>query len=181
MKCPRLEKLLYVTNVLDIQSNSQRFLFVHIFFWTQPIGAFNHNHARNRHRLIQFACFIGTAVYFSYSGGKTNLKACAQRTWNFTKQCSLMEITVGQFTAFIFSTPEQRSQRAIVLPPGVSVTVGVGFHKCYSFALKFLGPHYFQTLRWIWFMFGMMKDIGPKFYTVSSPSPCTTLRSRSWT
>ena len=28
--------------------------------------------------------------------------------------------------------------------------------------LKFLGPHYFQTLWWIWFMFGTMIDTGPK-------------------
>ena len=32
-----------------------------------------------------------------------------------------------------------------------------------SFALKFLGPHYFQTLWFIWFMSCMMIDIGPKF------------------
>ena len=31
---------------------------------------------------------------------------------------------------------------------------------------KFLGPHYFQMLWCIWFMFGMMIDIGPKFYGV---------------
>ena len=30
------------------------------------------------------------------------------------------------------------------------------------FMIKFLGPHYFQTL----FMFGVMKDTGPKFYAV---------------
>ena len=38
-----------------------------------------------------------------------------------------------------------------------------------SFALKFLGPHYFQTTGWILFMCSMMVDIGPKFYTVPSP------------
>ena len=42
---------------------------------------------------------------------------------------------------------------------------------CRSFALKFLGPHCFQTLWWIWFMFGVMIDTGPKFYTVTSPPP----------
>ena len=46
--------------------------------------------------------------------------------------------------------------------------------------LKFLGPHYFQTLWWTWFMFGMMIDIGLKLYTVPSPAPYMTLRSRSW-
>ena len=52
---------------------------------------------------------------------------------------------------------------------------------CSSFTLKILGPHYFQTLWWIWFMFGMMVDIGPKFYIVPSPSPYMTLTSRSGT
>ena len=47
--------------------------------------------------------------------------------------------------------------------------------------LKFLGPHYFQTLLWIWFMFGMMMDTGPEFYTVPSPLLYMTLRSRSQT
>ena len=52
---------------------------------------------------------------------------------------------------------------------------------CQSFVLMFLGPHCFQTLWWIWFMFGMMIDTGPKFYTVPSPPPYMTLRSRSRT
>ena len=52
---------------------------------------------------------------------------------------------------------------------------------CQSLALKFLGPHYFQTLWWIWFMLGMMIDTGPKFYTVPSPPPYMTSRSRSRT
>ena len=42
---------------------------------------------------------------------------------------------------------------------------------CLIFALKFLEFHYFQTLWCIWFMFGMMIDIGPKFYAVASPPP----------
>ena len=32
-------------------------------------------------------------------------------------------------------------------------------------------------LWWIWFIFGMMIDTGPKFYSVPSPHPCMTLRS----
>ena len=32
--------------------------------------------------------------------------------------------------------------------------------------LKFLGPHCFQTLWYICFMFDMMIDAGPKFYIV---------------
>ena len=42
--------------------------------------------------------------------------------------------------------------------------------------LKFLGPHYFQTLWSIWFMFNMVIDIGPKFYTVQSPPPVHDLK-----
>ena len=38
-----------------------------------------------------------------------------------------------------------------------------------SFALKFLGPKYFQTLLWSSLMFGMMIHTGPKFYGVPSP------------
>ena len=52
---------------------------------------------------------------------------------------------------------------------------------CLIFTLKFLGPHYFQTLWWIWFMLGTMIDTGPKFYTVPLPPPYMTLRSRSQT
>ena len=52
---------------------------------------------------------------------------------------------------------------------------------CWHFTLKYLGPHYFQTLWWILFIFGMMIDTGPKFYSVPSPPPCMTLRSRSRT
>ena len=61
--------------------------------------AFN---ARTRHRVIQSASFI-VAINFSLNGGKTVLKACAQTTWNFTKECIPMEIAVGLFTAFILS------------------------------------------------------------------------------
>ena len=44
------------------------------------------------------------------------------------------------------------------------------------FMLKFLGPHYFQTLWWIWFMFGMMIDTGLKFYAVPSTLPMHDLK-----
>ena len=47
--------------------------------------------------------------------------------------------------------------------------------------LKFLGPHYLQTLSWIWFIFGVLMDTGPEFYTVPSPPPYMTLRSWSQT
>ena len=33
-----------------------------------------------------------------------------------------------------------------------------------KFTLEYLGPHYFQTLRCIWFVFGMLIDTGPNFY-----------------
>ena len=46
-----------------------------------------------------------------------------------------------------------------------------------SFMLKFLGPHYFQTLWCVWFMFGIVID--PKLYTVPSSPLYMTLRSRS--
>ena len=52
---------------------------------------------------------------------------------------------------------------------------------CSSFMLKFLGPHCFQTLWYICFMFDLMIDAGPKFYVVRSPTPYMTLRSRSQT
>ena len=52
---------------------------------------------------------------------------------------------------------------------------------CQSFTLKFLGPHCFQPLWYIYFMFDMMIDAGPKFYVVRSPTQCMTLRSRSQT
>ena len=52
---------------------------------------------------------------------------------------------------------------------------------CQSFALKCLAPHCFQTLWWIWFMFGVMIDTGPKFHTVPSPPPYITVRSWSQT
>ena len=48
-------------------------------------------------------------------------------------------------------------------------------------SIRHPGPHYFQILWWIWFMFGMMIDIGPNFYTVPSPPPYMSLRSRSRT
>ena len=34
---------------------------------------------------------------------------------------------------------------------------------CQSFAFKFLTTHIFQSIRLIWFIFGMMIDIGPRF------------------
>ena len=52
---------------------------------------------------------------------------------------------------------------------------------CQSFTLKFLGPHFFQTLWWIWFMFGTMIDTGLKFYAVPFTPPYMTLKSRSQT
>ena len=67
---------------------------------------------------------------------------------------------------------------SISVSVSVHISVGVGVH---SFVLKFLRPHYFQTLWWIWFIFGMMIDTGPKFYSVLSPPPCMTFRSRSRT
>ena len=72
---------------------------------------------------------------------------------------------------FLFSSPEQRSGRAIVL----SQALADANVKC--FMSKFFGPHYFQTLSSIWFMFGIMIDIGPKFYRVLWASQYMTLKT----
>ena len=45
-----------------------------------------------------------------------------------------------------------------------------------SSLIKFLGPRYFQTLWWIWFMFGTMIDAGLKFYAVPFTSPIHDLK-----
>ena len=96
---------------------------------------------------------------------------------------ALKDVSFSKFT-YIFSSPEQSSWRAIVLPPASALALALALASAstnVSFTLKFLGPHYFQTLWWIWFIFGMMIDTGPKFYSVPSPPPCMTLRSRSRT
>ena len=50
----------------------------------------------------------------------------------------------------IFSSSEQRSGRAIVLPPAsalaLAFALALASTNVKSFTLKFLGPHYFQTL-----------------------------------
>ena len=48
--------------------------------------------------------------------------------------------------------------------------------------LKFLRPHYFLTLSPIWFIFGMMIHIGPKFCAVPShlPRSCQSQGHRLW-
>ena len=75
-----------------------------------------------------------------------------------------------QLSFSFFSSPEQRSRRAIILPP-FSVLAASGPTNIKVLWSKFLGPYYFQTLWCIWFMFGMVIDIGPKFYTIPSPRP----------
>ena len=45
--------------------------------------------------------------------------------------------------------------------------------------LKFLGPHCFQTLWYICFMFDMTIDSGPKFYVVRSQTPYKFLQCLS--
>ena len=47
---------------------------------------------------------------------------------------------------------------------------------CQSFMFKFLGPHYFQTLWWIWFVFGTMIGTGLKFYEVPFTHPIHDLK-----
>ena len=58
--------------------------------------------------------------------------------------------------------------------PTPYMTLGQG-HGLRIFMLKFLGPHYFQTIWYIWFIFGMMVDIGWKFHAVPFP-PATYLK-----
>ena len=41
---------------------------------------------------------------------------------------------------------------------------------------KFLEPNYFRNVWLILFMYGMMKDIGPKVYAVPSPYPIYDLK-----
>ena len=38
--------------------------------------------------------------------------------------------------------------------------------------LSLLKTSYFQTTRWIWFVFGMMIDTGPKFNSATPPPLC---------
>ena len=68
-----------------------------------------------------------------------------------------------------FSSPEQRSGSAIVLPRLASAVVAAAATNVK--VLKILGPHHVQILRWILFMIDMMIDIGPKFNAVPSPAP----------
>ena len=54
-------------------------------------------------------------------------------------------------------------------------------HRVKVFALKFIRPHILKTLWWISFIFGMMVDIGLKFFISTIPTPGVTLGSRSGT
>ena len=54
-------------------------------------------------------------------------------------------------------------------------------HRVKVFALKFIRPHILKTLWWISFIFGMMVDIGLKFFISTIPTPGVTLGSRSRT
>ena len=50
----------------------------------------------------------------------------------------------------------------------VGVCVGVGVH---IFVKVFLMAYIFQIIRWIWYIFGMIRDIGPIY---------TAMAYRSW-
>ena len=54
-------------------------------------------------------------------------------------------------------------------------------HRVKVFALKFIRPHILKILRWISFIFGLMVDIGLKFFISTIPIPGVTLGSRSRT
>ena len=44
----------------------------------------------------------------------------------------------------------------------------------FQVGLELLTAHIFQTIRYIWFIFGLMIDIGPKFYSaIPPPMPMT--------
>ena len=64
----------------------------------------------------------------------------------------------------LFSSPEQCSWRAVVLPSASVLALA-------STNVKVLRPHYFLTLSLIWFNFGMMIHTGPNFCAVPSPLP----------
>ena len=71
------------------------------------------------------------------------------------------------FGYLFFSSPEQCSQRVIVLPPAAAgLAAAVTNVKVF---VKVLRPHYFLTLSPISFIFGMMIHIGSKFCAVPSP------------
>ena len=71
---------------------------------------------------------------------------------------------------YIFiSSPEQRSRRAIVIPPASALASAST--QMLKFSLKFLRPHYFLILRPICFIFGIMIHIGPKFCAVHPHHP----------
>ena len=62
------------------------------------------------------------------------------------------------------SSPERRLGRAVALP-----LAALPFPKCSSFMLKFLRSYSFYSFQSISVIFGMMIDVGLKFY--SKPSP----------
>ena len=83
----------------------------------------------------------------------------------------------------MFSSPGQSPRRAVELPHSLTTLKALASESASTSTqrLKFFWrPHIFQTTWRIWFMFGMMMDIGPKCY---SAVPSTHLRpkSRSWT
>ena len=74
---------------------------------------------------------------------------------------------------WIFSSPEQHSRRAIVLPLALaSASTNV------KVFIKVFRPHYFLTLSLICFIFRMMIHIDPKFCAVPSPPLLVMSRSR---
>ena len=63
-------------------------------------------------------------------------------SWTFQFNSAFpIEISVA-----IISLPEQRSYRAIVLPPSLASALVLAGHKYLKFLLKCLKPHYFLTV-----------------------------------
>ena len=64
--------------------------------------------------LIQSACYIVPYTSVRMAGNRFK-SMCTEDVCNFTKQCNLMEIAMGQFTVFIssFSMARNSSQSMI--------------------------------------------------------------------
>ena len=79
-----------------------------------------------------------------------------------------------------FSSPEQSSWRAIVLPPASALALA-SRPQMLKFYVKVFRASLFPKSLMDLVYICMMINTGPKFYSVPSPPPCMTLRSRSRT
>ena len=49
------------------------------------------------------------------------------------------------------------------------IAIYVNLYTIYTFGHHIRAPHYFQTLGWIGFIYGLMIGTGPKLFSVPSP------------